>query len=350
MNNLNSLFNTTKPNKKTFIIGEIGSNHNLDKSTVKQLILNCKKSKFNSVKFQIYDAEEALSKNVKVSDLKLTHLYEDGPWWEIARDKILMPRDWFKEMFNFARKQSLIPICTVHREEDAYFLKKLGIKIFKIASIDMNHKYLLKTLIKFDTPLIISTGMGLISEIADTVDFLRSNNFERFNLLHCVSQYPPKFNEQNLLNIPMLKNTFNVNVGYSDHTTGYLSSVIATSLGAKIIEKHITLDKSYPGPDHPFALELKDMINLQKNIKLTEESLGKNIRHMSNNEYKERQTIRRSVILKKDLKKGEKLTYNKVKFARPGTGINPNDFDKIIGRKCKLNLKSETILKFDMLI
>ena len=348
--NLNKLFSSTKPNKNTFIIGEIGSNHNLDKKTVRQLILNCKKAKFNSVKFQIYDAEEALSKNVRVSDLKLTHLYEDGPWWEVARDKILMPRSWFKEMFNFARQQKLIPICTVHREEDAFFLKRLGIEIFKIASIDMNHKYLLKKLIKFQKPLIISTGMGMISEIADTVDFLRSNNFEKFNLLHCVSQYPPKFNEQNLLNIPMLKNTFNVNVGYSDHTTGYLSSVIATSLGSKIIEKHITLDRTYPGPDHPFALEVDDMINLQKNIRLTEESLGNHIKHMSKNEFQERQTIRRSIVLKKDLKKGDKLTYENVKFARPGTGINPNHFDKIIGRKCKTNLKAETILLYDMLI
>lgn len=346
--NINSLFDNLNPNKKTFIIGEVGSNHNLNKDTVKELIINCRKANFDSVKFQIYDAEEAFSKNEKVSDVNLLNYYKEGPWWKVARDSILMPRDWFKEMFEFSNKNNLLPICTVHREEDAYFLDKLGINIFKIASIDMNYKYLLKKLIKFDKPLIISTGMSLINEIADTVDFLRSNNFNKFNLLHCVSQYPPKFEEQNLFNIPMLKKTFDVNVGYSDHSEGYLSSVIAVTLGAKIIEKHITLDKKYPGPDHPFALELNEMKDLQKNIRLTEKSLGSFSKKISTNEYAARKMIRRSIILKKDLKKGQKLKLSDVKFARPGTGINPNYFDLIEGRRCKKNIKAETIIDLDM--
>lgn len=346
--NINSLFDSSKSNKKTFIIGEVGSNHNLNKDTVKELIINCKKANFDSVKFQIYDAEEAFSKNEKVSDVNLTNFYDEGPWWKVARDIILMPRDWFKEMFEFSRKNNLIPICTVHREEDAYFLNKLGINIFKIASIDMNHKYLLKKIIKFNKPLIISTGMSLINEIADTVDFLRTNNFNKFNLLHCVSQYPPKYEEQNLRNIPMLKKMFDVNIGYSDHSTGYLSSVIAVSLGAKIIEKHITTDKNYPGPDHSFALELNEMRELQKNIRLTEKSLGVFSKKISKNEFKARKVIRRSIVLKKDLKKGQKLKHSDVKFARPGTGINPNYFNLIEGRKLKQNVKAETILNLNM--
>jgi len=146
----------------------------------------------------------------------------------------------------------------------------------------------------------------------------------------------------------MLKKTFDVNVGYSDHSEGYLSSVIAVTLGAKIIEKHITLDKKYPGPDHPFALELNEMKDLQKNIRLTEKSLGSFSKKISTNEYAARKMIRRSIILKKDLKKGQKLKSSDVKFARPGTGINPNYFDLIEGRRCKKNIKAETIIDLDM--
>jgi sialic acid synthase SpsE len=343
-------FNSINSRKKTFIIGEVGSNHNLDKNTVKKLIDNCSLAKFDSVKFQIYDAEEAFSKHVTVKDVKLDHLYKNGPWWEVARDKILMPRLWFKEMFSYARSKKLIPICTVHREEDAHFLISLGLDIFKIASIDMNHKYLLKKLIKFNKPMIISTGMGYMSEISDTVDFLRSNNFNNFSLLHCISQYPPKFNEQNLKNITMLRDSFSANIGYSDHSTGSLSSIIAVTLGANIIEKHITLDQKYPGPDHPFALDKDQMKDLVSNIRNTEKSLGKEIKNMSREEIETRKMIRRSIVLKSNLKKGDKINLTDLKFARPGTGINPNYYKTIIGRVCNIDIKAETILTYKMLV
>ena len=145
---------------KCFIIGEIGSNHNRDKNVVRDLIDAAAEAKFDAVKFQVYDPEEAFSKNVTTADVGLESMYGKRVWWEIARDRILMPREWFAEMFAYARKNKLIVFSTVHRVEDIEFLLELGVGVFKIASIDCNHLPLLKEVAKVNKPILLSTGMA----------------------------------------------------------------------------------------------------------------------------------------------------------------------------------------------
>ena len=330
--------------QKCFIIGEIGSNHNRDKGVVRKLIDAAAEAKFDAVKFQVYDPEEAFSKNVTTSDVGLEHMYGKGPWWEIARDRILMPREWFKEMFDYARKKKLIPFSAVHRPEDIEFLLDLGSGVFKIASIDCNHLPLLKQVAKFKKPMIISTGMAHLKEIDETIKAVNRIGNRDLIILHCVSCYPPRPEILNLRNITTFSERYNYPVGYSDHSISNVSAIAAVALGACVIEKHLTLDRKMEGPDHPFALEPKDMKELVASIREVERTLGKKERVLSKDELASRKMIRRSLVAKVDIPSGSLIRMSAVKFARPGTGISPNLFKEIEGRRAKRNIPAETII------
>lgn len=335
--------------QRCFIIGEIGSNHNLDKGVVKGLIDAAAEAGFDAVKFQIYDAEAAFSKNEMTTDVGLDSLYGVQPWWEIARDKILMPRDWFGEMFEYARSKKLIPFSAIHRPEDADFLLQYDLPVFKIASIDLHYHHLLRQLVKYKKPMIISTGMAYFSEIDETMRMLKEEGCDEIILLHCVSCYPPRPEDTNLRNITTFQNAFDAPVGFSDHSTGIVSAVAAVSLGAVLLEKHITLDKSTPGPDHSFALEPEEMIQLTKAVREVENSLGATQRILSKKEMDARKMIRRSIVTKVPIAQGERITLEKIKFARPGVGITTNEFHYVDGRQTNQNIPAEAILQWDML-
>ena len=335
--------------QRVFTIAEIGSNHNRNKKTVLSLINACADAGFDCVKFQIYDPEEAFSKKETTKDVKLNHLYGLKPWWEVARDKILMPRDWFEEMFDYVRKKKMIPLSAIHRKEDCEFLLKFGLPAIKLASIDLNYFQLHKKLLKFKLPIIFSTGMGTDKEIEETVKFFKKKKKKDVALLHCTSCYPPKNNEVNLNNILNFQKKLKMVIGYSDHTVDNYAAFSAVALGAKIIEKHITLNKKYPGPDHPFAIEPKEMKELIYGIRKIEETLGLNKRSLSKRELSNRLMIRRSIVAKKNINKGAIITENDIKYARPGTGIPITKSNMVINKMAKKNIQSETLLKFSML-
>ncbi len=333
----------------TFLIAEIASNHNRSKSTTKKLIEQAAESGFDAVKFQIYDAKEAFSTKEMTTDVGLDHIYGKKPWWKIAKNKILMPREWFGEMFSYVRQVGLIPLSAIHREEDCKFLLQYKLPAIKIASIDLDYYHLQKKLIKFKLPMIVSTGMATDTEINKTFKNLRSWGQKELAFLHCVSLYPPKPENVHLNNIIGLKKRFNIPIGFSDHSSGTCTSVASIALGSNIIEKHITLDKKFPGPDHPFSIEPQEMKNMVLEIREIEKSLGNFKRKLSNNEKKNRKIVRRSIITSTNIKKNNQISLENIKFARPGKGIPTNKFNKVNGKYAKKNISSDTILKFNML-
>jgi len=335
-------------NCPVFTIAEIGSNHNRSKNTVKKLIDAASKAGFDAFKFQIYDAEEAFSKNETTKDVNLHHLYGKKPWWKVAKEKILMPREWFGEMFDYVRKKKMIPLSAIHREEDLIFLKKFGLSAIKIASIDLNYFQLHEKIVKYQMPTLISTGMGTIKEITDTVNYYKKNN-NKFSLLHCNSLYPPKNSQVNLNNIVYFKRKFQKIIGFSDHTVDNYACFSAVALGAKIIEKHITLDKAFKGPDHPFAIEPNEMNDLIYGIRKIESCMGSFIRKLSNDEKKSRAMIRRSIVAKNIIRKGNKIKKEDIKFARPGTGIPTNKSHMVIGKIAKKDIQAEDMIKLSMI-
>jgi sialic acid synthase SpsE len=260
-----------------------------------------------------------------------------------------MPREWFKEMFSYARKKGLIVFSAVHWVPDIKFLLDLGSQVFKIASIDCNHLPLLKEVAKAGKPMIISTGMARLDEIDATVRFLRKAGNDKIALLHCVSCYPPKPGIVNLRNITLFKKRYPYPVGFSDHSVSNSMAVAAVALGATIIEKHLTLDRRTKGPDHPFALEPDDMIDLVRSVREVESALGSEKRILSKEELVSRKMIRRSLVARVHIAKGEIITEATVKYSRPSGGICPNDFEgRVKGRKAARDIPAETIITWGM--
>ena len=243
----------------------------------------------------------------------------------------------------------MIPLSAIHRVEDCEFLLKFGLSCIKLASIDLNYFQLHEKLLKFQLPIIFSTGMGTEKEILETVNFFKKKNKTDVALLHCNSCYPPKNNIINLNNIKLFKKNFDMIVGYSDHTDDNYTAFASVALGAKIIEKHITLNKKYKGPDHPFAIEPKEMKEFIYGIRKIEESLGKEKRKLSSEEFKNRLMIRRSIVAKTNIAKNSIIKDSDIKYARPGTGIPITKYNTVISKTAKKNIKSETVIKYSML-
>lgn len=332
-----------------FIVGEIGSNHNLDKEVVRNLIDNASDAGFDAIKFQTYEPLEVFSGKITTRDVNYENLYGLRPWWEVARDHILMPRSWFGEMFKYIREKDMVPFSTVHSINDAEFIMQFNPPAFKVASIDLTYLEFLGELAKFNKPIILSTGMSSLSEIEEAVEAIVKNGNDQIALLHCVSCYPPKPESVNLRNIIALKEMFGQPVGFSDHSPNNYMAVASVALGASIIEKHITLDRSMKGPDHHFALTPDVMKDLVIGVREVEKGVGSFKRVLSDEELESKRQIRRSIVARSKIMKGERLCREKLKMTRPGIGIEPNHLNFVIGRVAKMDIDKEEVITLDML-
>lgn len=336
------------PGHPVYLIAEIGSNHCGDKAVVKKLIDIAAIAGFDAVKFQTYDPLEVFSGKITTTELKMDPLYGHKPWWEVARDNILMPREWFGEMFAYAREKNLHVFSTVHSAQDAEFVMAFDPPVFKVASLDVTYLDFLADLAGFKKPIILSTGMHYLGEIEEAVNAILKNGNDRLALLHCVSNYPPRPEDVNLNNIGMLQKAFDLPVGFSNHHPENYMDVAAVALGACIIEKHVTLDRSLNGPDHPFALDPDAMMDLVKSVRDTEKALGTTKRVLSGSELLARTVTRRSFVARTDIKKDEVLTRENVKVTRPGTGIHPKLKDRLLGRKAIKDIEKEEVISWQM--
>lgn len=336
------------PGYPAFTIAEIGSNHNRDKTIVRKLIDATAEAGFDAVKFQTYEPLEVFSAKITTADVHYEHLYGLKPWWEVARDRILMPREWFGEMFEYARAKGLMVFSTVHSVKDAEFLMKFDPPVFKVASIDVSYHQFLAELAKFGKPIILSTGMSRWDEIKEAVDVILKNGNDQLIVLHCVSCYPPKPEEVNLQNIMMLRERLGLPTGFSDHSPTNAMAVASIALGACVIEKHITLDRNMEGPDHPFALTPDLMTELIASVREVEQGLGGLERELSDAELNSRLQIRRSLVARRPIARNEEITADKLKMTRPGTGIEPKCLDEIIGRRAKVSIEQDQVLTWEM--
>ena len=330
-----------------FTIAEVGSNHNRDKKIVKKLIDTISEAEFDSVKFQTYEPLEVFSKKITTCDVNYENLYGYRPWWEVARDFILMPREWFGEMFDYAKDRNLLVFSTVHSIKDAKFIMQFNPPVFKIASIDVTHLEFLMEMSKFKKPIILSTGMSNIEEIKTAVNVI---NKKDIILFHCVSCYPPKPEITNLKNILYLNKLFNLPIGFSDHSKNNYLSIASIALGACVIERHVTLNRNMKGPDHHFALTPNLMKEFITSIREVKKGLGSFHRKLSDDELISRKQIRRSIIARYKINKNEIITRDKIKLVRPGSGISPIHLNKIIGKKAKFDINEEDMINWNMVM
>lgn len=331
MNNI--LINNKKVGEghPTYIIAEIGSNHNKDYSIALEMIDKAKEAGCDAVKFQTFKADEHYSKFTP------KHSQHEKDVHALIKD-LEIDRTWHKKLKNYCDSIG-IDFCTSPCDYSSIDeMTELESALLKLASFDLTDTKLIEYMGKTNLPVILSTGLAKLSDIESAVDTLRKLERENFALLQCTSLYPAPAYLSNLNSMKMMKNAFDCVVGYSDHTLGDHIPLAAVAMGASIIEKHYTLDRSMKGPDHNFAiqpLELKEMVSKIRDI---ESAFGNGLKNGARDEEKESFSLRRSIHARKDIKKGQKIKTDDIIIKRPGYGISPNLYDLVVGRVAQENI------------
>jgi sialic acid synthase SpsE len=284
----------------------------------------------DAIKFQTYISENFLSASSEYFDF-----FKNV---EISFEE-------FKEIKNYADNVGITFFSTPFDFESADYLNKINTPAFKIASSDLTNLPLLSHISKMNVPMIISTGLATMDEIQESLDLCNSVGNYNISILHSVSDYPTKPEEANLSVIPILKEKFQIPIGYSDNGESILVDEVAVSLGADIIEKHFTLDKKMPGPDHSFSIQPNDLSNLISKSRLIEKILGHGTKTPSNSELNNIIAIRKSITSSKIIQHGDIFSFENLSLKRPGTGLEPKYWNKIIGKKSKRVIQKDELIK-----
>lgn len=326
--------------EKVVIIAEAGVNHNGDMERAKQLIDAAKDAGADFVKFQTFKTELSVSKNAKKAEYQMQNSDDKVESQFDMLKKLELSEETHHELIEYCKKKDIKFFSTGFDAVSLRFLKSLGLKVAKIPSGELVNLPYLRTVAKNFPHIILSTGMGNMDEIKAAYDVLIENGTEHDNItiLHCNTQYPTPMEDVNLKAMNAIGEELGVKVGYSDHTLGIEVPIAAVALGATVIEKHFTLDRNLPGPDHRASLEpaeLKAMVSAIRNV---EKAIsGSGIKEPSPSESKNREIVRKSIVAAKEIKKGEILTEENLTIKRPGGGISPMQWDEIVGRQAEKN-------------
>jgi N,N'-diacetyllegionaminate synthase len=333
---------------KVLIIAEAGVNHNGSLDLAKKLVSVAAAAGADYVKFQTFKADNMVDKNAPKASYQIQNTAGDSDSQYEMLKKLEMPADWHHELQFFAIKEGIGFLSTGFDEESIDLLDTVRIPFFKIPSGEITNKPYLQHVATKGKPVIVSTGMASMNEIGAALDVLESAGIHRsmIKVLHCNTEYPTPMKDVNLLAMTAIQKQFGVDVGYSDHTLGIEVSVAAVALGARVIEKHFTLDRKMDGPDHAASLEpdeLRDMVRSIRNIELA--ISGDGIKKPSDSEQKNINIARKSIYLKIDLPKDSMIRMQDVIMKRPGDGISPMEIEKVVGRRTATDLKANTKIK-----
>ncbi len=332
-----------------YIIAEIGSNHNKDMDTAKRLIDVAKDCDCDAVKFQSYTADGIYSKYTpRISEMEGRSEPGETPY-ELIK-KIEMPVEWHPQLREYCDQIGITFCSTPFDEVMVDMLESINVPFYKVASYEITHYPMLAKIARTGKPVLLSTGNSGLGDIEMAVNVLEENGCSDYALLHCVSQYPAKHEDINMRCINTLRKAFDCVTGFSDHTNDFLSSALAVALGASIIEKHITLDKKYFGPDHPFSLEPHELRQLVETIRNSESILGSSVKRVCKSEEENHKIGRRSLIAATDIKEGETITADKIVIKRPALGLHPKYLDFIIGKTAKEDIPKDRWVTWDCLV
>jgi N-acetylneuraminate synthase len=328
-----------------FIVAEAGVNHNGEIRLAKKLIDVAKSAGADAVKFQAFETGSLVTPTAEKAEYQKKRT-GDGFQYAMLKKLELTPSD-FKTLSKHAKKKGIIFLSTPYDAVNADLLDEIGVPAFKIASCDITNLPLLEHIAKKKRPIILSTGMSTMSEIREALHTINKTGNKDVILLQCTSDYPAKLEDANLRAIPTLKQTFKVQVGYSDHTVGIYPPIAAVALGASIIEKHFTLDRNLPGPDHKMSLEPVELKEMIKAIRCVERALGSRDKKPTMSEEKMKKFMRKSIVARVNIAKGTTISEGMLTIKRPGTGIEPKYFAKIIGYKAKKDIKKDEVITWD---
>ncbi|MFH1846206.1 MAG: N-acetylneuraminate synthase [Candidatus Omnitrophota bacterium] len=327
-------------NKEVFIIAEAGVNHNGSKETAKKMVDAAAKARADAVKFQTFKAEKLVSKNAQKAEYQKRNMPGTGENQLEMLKRLELSFDDFKDLKEYCDEKGIMFLSTPFDRESADFLDEL-VPIFKISSGEVTNLSFLEYIATKKKPIILSTGMSTLEEIEKAIDVIQryythdsSAEHADLTILHCTTNYPCPYEEANLRAIRTLRDVTGLSVGYSDHTLGIEASLAAISMGARIIEKHFTLDSNMPGPDHKASLEPDELVRLVNGIRNVEKSMGSGEKKPTKSELSIMKVARKSLVAARDLAKGETIREDMFEIKRPGVGIQPSDAAKTIG--CEL--------------
>ncbi len=319
--------------KRTIIIAEAGVNHNGDLFMAKQLIDKAVDAGADFVKFQTFSADRLVTRTAKKADYQSHNTGSNESQYEMLRS-LELTAAMHEELIAHSAVRNIGFFSTGFDIESIDYLVSLGQKLFKIPSGEITNLPYLRHVGRIGKQVILSTGMATLGDIEAAIDALEQVGTSRANMtvLHCTTEYPAPFDEVNLRAMQSIQNAFGVTVGYSDHTQGIEVAIAAVALGAVVIEKHFTLDRNLPGPDHNASLEpqeLKAMVSAIRNIDL---ALGDGIKRLTPSEVRNKPVARKSLVTSQPIKTGEVFSSQNITAKRPGTGISPMRWDEVIGR------------------
>ena len=351
---------------KTFIIAEAGVNHNGSLETAKKLVDMAVDAGADAVKFQTFNAEKVVTTTAAKAKYQIENTGTDESQLEMLK-KLELPLSAHEELFSYCKEKGIVFISTPFDEESADMLDELGISIFKIPSGEITDKPLIQHIASKRKPIILSTGMSYLGEVEKAIGWIKEVNesmskwenektlihssthplIHPLTLLHCVSNYPAAVEDTNLLAMKTMERAFGLPVGYSDHTLGIEISIASVAMGAKVIEKHFTLDRDMEGPDHKTSLEPDELKAMVKAIRNIEKALGDGTKRPMESEADMRNIARKSIVSARDIKAGETITVNDILVKRPGVGIAPELIEQVINKIAKINIKKDSLLKWD---
>ncbi|MEG0978174.1 MAG: N-acetylneuraminate synthase [Bacilli bacterium] len=338
------MINTERNKKKhTIIIAEAGVNHNGKLSLAYELVDKAVESGVDIIKFQTYITKNDTVKNCIKADYQLSDDNNDNQF-EMIKKLELSFNDFIK-IKKYCEQKGITFLSSPFDLDSIDFLNELNPVFWKVASSEITNYPFLKRIAITNKPVVVSTGMATLDEISDALNVLKTYGTSEISLLHCNTEYPTPMEDVNLLAMLQLKEIFNCNVGYSDHTLGIEVPIAAVTLGAEIIEKHFTLDNNMEGPDHKASLNPTELKNMVKSIRNIENALGSGIKKPSKSEIKNKIAARKSIVANCKIRKGEIFTENNIAAKRPGGGISPMEWNTVIGKKANRNYDEDEMIE-----
>jgi N,N'-diacetyllegionaminate synthase len=332
--------------QSVFIIAEAGINHNGSLKLAKKMIDVAAEAGADAVKFQTFKAERLVSKFAPKADYQKRTTGSKESQLAMLK-KVELDISSHQELIKYCKKRRIAFLSSPFDLESIEFLDELGLEVFKIPSGEITNLPYLRKIGKLKKKVILSTGMANLKEIRDALEILRKagTSLKNITVLHCNTEYPTPMEDVNLLAMLTIKKTFGVKVGYSDHTLGIEVPIAAVALGSTVIEKHFTLNKSMEGPDHKASLDPTELTVMVKSIRNIEKALGKGVKNPSPSELKNKKIVRKSIVALRDIKKGELFKEENITVKRPAFGINPMEWDNIIGKFAPRDFKEDELIE-----
>ncbi|MDC0649533.1 N-acetylneuraminate synthase [Candidatus Puniceispirillum sp.] len=337
----------TEPNSNCYFIAEAGVNHNGNVKTALQLIDVACQADADAVKFQTFKPEHLVTKTAPAANYQIENMHEQASQYDMLA-AIQLKYESHAELQSHCKDKSIDFLSTPFEEDSADFLNDIGLPAFKIPSGELTNIPFLKHVASKGKPMILSTGMGSLSEVESAIASIENAGLSEIIILHCVSQYPAPYADVNLRAMETLKHAFGYPVGFSDHTEGTEVAIAALSLGACVIEKHFTLNKLMDGPDHKASLEPDELISLVRSIRNVECAMGDGRKVMKPSEINTADVARKSIVAKEFIMAGDKITLDMLAIKRPGTGVDPSFIHLLLGRRVRFDIVKDQQITMGM--